>query len=663
MEQEEPAPKRVKRSFFSEDMYQPEFQEIFSKHWHNRISIKTSDLEVIAEPFRVCKISNFIKDEQFMDDLKNELLDIKTRRNSIDLYQFDQSRDLYGVNKDSIKILLQTFKTDLVNWMERNTKIKLNRKISMSTTCYSDTDYLLCHDDNLSDRRIAFIFYLTNKWTEEDGGALDLFDTDENGHPRKVVKSLLPEYNSLVFFEVVDNSYHQVAEITSPLKSRWSVNGWFHGPLLEARKPERSAELLNFIHPDTTEFDLNSWISDLYLNPDIRKQIHEDVEQKSFIFLKDFLRNDVYKNLSEELESDSIKWKWVGPANVRNYEVAEEDSLPKPLADFYKLFKSITIFQLLKTYTELDLVSENESMNPKMTIELQRWTKGCYTLVNDRYAYQEDAPATMDEIELYPTQVDTPATIDEIELDPSQADTTDVSLDAPSTSKSPTPQTNYNEESSLSDRKLSEDTGCNTPPSSQDGDDEGEEETEVKKRKIKNKSPRGEGKRPIVQQSSSSEAETNSETQQEPPVRISRKNMDTDVDDSDVSDIGDYLSDPLDRTDEEEQPEEEESDEEEPEEEESAEEQPEEASAEEQPEVQEPGSLDAIIQFHTNSDMKHETIEYVDLREEDGSLITVPPMNNHLCLVYRTLGTARFHKHVSHYFKGTFYNLVCTYYE
>ncbi|XP_031784915.1 prolyl 3-hydroxylase OGFOD1 [Nasonia vitripennis] len=648
MEQGEPATKRVKHSIISEHIYQPEFQEIFSKHWHDRSSIKTLNLEVIAEPFRVCKISNFIKNEEFMDDIKNELLDVKTRRNSMDLYQFEQSKDLSDVNKNNVKTLFQTFQTDLVSWMEKNTKIELNRKISMSSTCYSDTDYLLCHDDNLSDRRIAFILYLSKNWTEEDGGTLDLFDSDENGHPTKVVKSLIPEYNSLVFFEVVDNSYHQVAEITSPVKGRWSINGWFHGPLLEDRKPERTEQLLNFLQPEITEFDLNSWISKMYLNPSITKEIQEDVEQKSCAFLQGFLNNDIYSTLCEELESDSIKWKRVGPANVRNYEIAEEDSLPETLADFYKLFKSITICQLLKNYTELELVPENELMNPKMTIELQRWTKGCYTLVNDRHTYQDDAPATIDEIEPDPSQTDTPATIDEIEPDPNQADTIDVALDAPSSSKTPTRPSNYTEESSLSDKKLSEDTGCNTPPSSQDGDDEEEDEVEAKKRKIKNKSPRGEGKRPMVQQSSSSEAETISETQQEQQKQIHLRNLDTD--DSDVSDIGDYLSDPLDRSDEEEQPEEEASAEEQPEE---------EASVEEQ----EPGSLDLVIQFHTSSLSKIQTIDYVDLREEEGALISVPPKDNHLCLVYKTLGTCRVHKFINHYFKGAFYNLVCTYYE
>ena len=41
----------------------------------------------------------------------------------------------------------------------------------MSSAIYSDAHYLLCHDDELEGRRIAYIIYLTPEdWTEADGG-------------------------------------------------------------------------------------------------------------------------------------------------------------------------------------------------------------------------------------------------------------------------------------------------------------------------------------------------------------------------------------------------------------------------------------------------------------------------------------------------------------
>lgn len=42
-------------------------------------------------------------------------------------------------------------------------------------------DVLLCHDDELEGRRIAFILYLVPPWEKSDGGTLDLFSTDGKG--------------------------------------------------------------------------------------------------------------------------------------------------------------------------------------------------------------------------------------------------------------------------------------------------------------------------------------------------------------------------------------------------------------------------------------------------------------------------------------------------
>lgn len=84
----------------------------------------------------------------------------------------------------------------------------------MSATCsiYTNTDYLLIHDDQREDRMVAFIFYLNciEDWSEELGGALELFNKDQDGHPVEVVKRILPSNNQFIFFPVTTDSYHQV---------------------------------------------------------------------------------------------------------------------------------------------------------------------------------------------------------------------------------------------------------------------------------------------------------------------------------------------------------------------------------------------------------------------------------------------------------------------
>lgn len=612
MELGEPKVKKSKHSILSEHLCEPSFEETFCKHWHNNTYTKNNNLEVLAKPFRVCKISNFIENEEIMDEIKNELLDVKTRRNSIDLYQFEQSNEISTVNSQYLKLLYETFQTEMVAWMRKNTNIELNGHVSMSSACYTDTDFLLCHDDNLEDRRIAFILYLSKSWTEEDGGALDLIDTDENGLPRNVVKSLIPEYNSLVFFEVVHNSYHQVAEVTSD-KSRWSINGWFHGPLPQIEKPLRSKILTKYFEPVNSEIDLELWISSLYLHQKIIKGINEELEKDSWVFLEGFLLSDVYKKLSLDIQSENIKWKRVGPADIRNYEVAEEGSLPKDLADFCKLFKSLSIFGLLKKYTELDLVPEREDMHPRMTVELQRWSRGCYTLIHDE------------------------TTLVEAVIDKSDSKNCDSNVAKEDSSTNFTNvlrlEKNDDEESGSSGIRVNEPTpDSNTPPSSHD-EHEFDEEDDSTKYGFKGKS-----KMKIDKKVHDSPSKVNA-------VRKRRTwTSDGDVDDgynygsdSEESDIGDYLSDH-------------EEDEE---------------NLEDAEEVQDelPGSLDLIIQFNTDQTLDDESIDYIDLNQEDSALIHVPAKDNFLCLVYKTSDVSRTRKYVSHYCEGYYYTLICNYCE
>ena len=70
------------------------------------------------------------------------------------------------------------FQEEVSDWMQEVTGITLNSKVAMTCSRYDYTDVLLCHDDELDTRRIAFILYLVPPWKEEDGGALHLFDMD-----------------------------------------------------------------------------------------------------------------------------------------------------------------------------------------------------------------------------------------------------------------------------------------------------------------------------------------------------------------------------------------------------------------------------------------------------------------------------------------------------
>ena len=90
---------------------------------------------------------------------------------------------------------------------------------------------MLCHDDVIGTRRVSYIIYLTDPdevWTEEDGGALELYPLDrspeativnhgeemggEQGVPAPCpTAKILPQFNSMAFFAVQPGrSYHSV---------------------------------------------------------------------------------------------------------------------------------------------------------------------------------------------------------------------------------------------------------------------------------------------------------------------------------------------------------------------------------------------------------------------------------------------------------------------
>lgn len=654
-------PEEPKYNLASDHVFSTDLQKTFIKYWHTSRDFKDTNLEVISKPFRVCRISNFLKNKEIIEQVKNELLDIKFRRHIIDLYQFERTGELSIATKTYIKMLHKTLQKDLTSWMERNTRITLNGKISMSSASYYDTDHLLCHDDNLEDRRIAFILYLMDEWSVEDGGALDLFDTDEHGLPKNVVRSLVPEYNSFVFFEVLDNSYHQVAEVTSHEKCRWSINGWFHGSIRDHQKPERPIKI-NLVDPDSNEIQLDSWIFKHYLTPDIVKQIQQEVEANSYSFLQGFFKRDMYEKILTDLTSENISWKMVGPADERRYEVADEQTLPQLLKDFCNLFKSISLFQLLKDYTELDLVPVSETMKPKMTIELQRWSTGCYTLIGNK----KDSNESIDSDQLWESyDIDQSDDVEENDDDENNDVDQNDNIDHYDEVDQYDEMGRYEDHQynvvdryddvnqygdvgrdNEKDRMASEDFICSieypelkfdcmdsektisghTTPSNvvPREEDEFTDINEVCKHVMSKNLKRKLSPSP---QSSPSKSEISSKI-----VKKEDSSFNENVSDE-SSDIEDYLSHSSDASRNTEQ-------------------------------SLDSSALDLIIQFHTgNAKDLDDMIDYVSPQEPGGELLHIPAKDNHLCLVYKTSSISRLHRYINHYCRGYFYNLICTYYE
>jgi Rps23 Pro-64 3,4-dihydroxylase Tpa1-like proline 4-hydroxylase len=83
-------------------------------------------------------------------------------------------------------------------------------------------DFLRLHNDDLRNRRFAFVLYLSPEWQTTYGGTLHLVDG------AKTVQ-IDPEYNSLAIFDVTLGTRHFVAPIraSAEQRRRISFGGWF----------------------------------------------------------------------------------------------------------------------------------------------------------------------------------------------------------------------------------------------------------------------------------------------------------------------------------------------------------------------------------------------------------------------------------------------------
>eukprot|EP00461_Guttulinopsis_vulgaris_P000323 UN00323 len=127
-------------------------------------------------------------------------------------------------------------------------QLHITNKADMFSAVYQDTCRLLCHDDELEGRRIAYILYLTQEWDSEFGGQLDLFNHtkipsacgDEKMFsyaPTTIGASYTPKFAQFAMFEVSETSFHQVREVVAE-QDRISISGWYHGTNITRQNQE-----------------------------------------------------------------------------------------------------------------------------------------------------------------------------------------------------------------------------------------------------------------------------------------------------------------------------------------------------------------------------------------------------------------------------------------
>ena len=174
------------------------------------------------KPYKYLELRNFLNEKK----AKSILLALSKERfyeKNSDLFKFYQTNDIASSKNPKLAEFRNFLASgEFIGYIRALTGFKLKiGKVDLAGTLYKDTNFLLCHDDRLETRKIAFLLYLSDL-EEKDGASLNLMDRKF----RKIAK-IIPQFNKFIFFEVSNHSFHEVEELIKD-KQRIALGGWFH---------------------------------------------------------------------------------------------------------------------------------------------------------------------------------------------------------------------------------------------------------------------------------------------------------------------------------------------------------------------------------------------------------------------------------------------------
>lgn len=145
-----------------------------------------------------------------------------------DLFSLSQTADFSNSDNELLKkFYLFASSKEFASFMQRLTGLTMiPGALDLAGSLYASGDYLLCHDDRVEDRKIAYVLYLSKDFEKKDGAEFVVFNHQKK-RPTTIAYTYPPLWNSLMVFEVSPVSFHMVAENLSS-KKRYAIGGWLH---------------------------------------------------------------------------------------------------------------------------------------------------------------------------------------------------------------------------------------------------------------------------------------------------------------------------------------------------------------------------------------------------------------------------------------------------
>ncbi|KAI6196725.1 hypothetical protein M3Y94_01143000 [Aphelenchoides besseyi] len=348
------------------------------KEFQNFVQSTLNGETANSHPFPHFSLNDFIvldENTEVMENLKTELASSKFDEQNNDLHSILQTTDVANFDDQkfpTLKSFHNFMRTTVREFIQTITGFVLNEKVALTGSLYKQADYLLPHDDSLDTRKVAFVFYLSKDWEQKFGGELALYNSNSNtNRPIEVTKRLQPTYNSFVFFPVTTNTWHSVKEVVDPNYSRLSLNGWFHAEDAKAAAPPLPEPEAERLRPSDTisSNTVNEWFNERFLTPTEIKKIKRTFETTSEISFPDFLTDDKYKLVLDEL--DNAHFVEIGPPDQRNVAKLDESMLSpgSNLSTLLEIFRSEAMTSHLTKWTGLQLSEEQFNVDNSSTTQ------------------------------------------------------------------------------------------------------------------------------------------------------------------------------------------------------------------------------------------------------------------------------------------------------